>query len=114
MARRDVMAGLLGRRLSERRRDSLSWPSPARLARTKETSGVSRSEGPRVAYSREDAEGGRGTAPAHLRGAAAGGGAAMTAFIFASFTALFVTVNPIKGAAVFAVLSKSRSRPQQR
>ena len=38
----------------------------------------------------------------------------MSAFIFASFTALFVTVNPIKGAAVFAVLSKSRSRPQQR
>src|SRR5436190_20992056 len=38
----------------------------------------------------------------------------MSAFIFASFTALFVTVNPIKGAAVFAVLSKNRSRPQQR
>src|SRR4030095_1428184 len=37
----------------------------------------------------------------------------MSAFIFASFTALFVTVNPIKGAAVFAVLSQKRSRPQQ-
>jgi multiple antibiotic resistance protein len=36
------------------------------------------------------------------------------AFILASFTTLFVTVNPIKGAAVFAVLSKNRSRPQQR
>jgi len=38
----------------------------------------------------------------------------MTAFILASFTALFVTVNPIKGAAVFAVLSKENSRAEQR
>jgi len=38
----------------------------------------------------------------------------MIAFILASFTALFVTVNPIKGAAVFAVLSKENSRPEQR
>ena len=38
----------------------------------------------------------------------------MRAFILASFTTLFVTVNPIKGAAVFAVLSKDRSRPHQR
>ena len=38
----------------------------------------------------------------------------MSAFILASFTTLFVTVNPIKGAAVFAVISKDRSRPQQR
>ena len=37
----------------------------------------------------------------------------MTAFALASFTALFVTVNPIKGAAVFAVLSKQDSRAQQ-
>ena len=41
-------------------------------------------------------------------------GATMSAFILASFTALFVTVNPIKGAAVFAVLSRSSSRAQQR
>ena len=38
----------------------------------------------------------------------------MTAFVLASFTALFVTVNPIKGAAVFAVLSKGDSRAEQR
>ena len=38
----------------------------------------------------------------------------MTAFVLGSFTALFVTVNPIKGAAVFAVLSKHFSRPEQR
>jgi multiple antibiotic resistance protein len=38
----------------------------------------------------------------------------MSAFIFASFTTLFVTVNPLKGAAVFAVPSKNRTRPQQR
>src|SRR4030095_524011 len=38
----------------------------------------------------------------------------MTAFALASFTDLFVTVNPIKGAAVFAVLSKQDSRAQQR
>jgi len=38
----------------------------------------------------------------------------MSAFILASFTALFVTVNPIKGAAVFAVLSRNSSRAQQR
>ena len=30
----------------------------------------------------------------------------MSAFVLASFAALFVTVNPIKGAAVFAVLSE--------
>jgi len=38
----------------------------------------------------------------------------MTAFVLGSLTALFVTVNPIKGAAVFAVLSKQASRPEQR
>jgi multiple antibiotic resistance protein len=38
----------------------------------------------------------------------------MTEFVLGSFTALFVTVNPIKGAAVFAVLSRAASRPQQR
>ena len=38
----------------------------------------------------------------------------MTAFVLASFTALFVTVNPIKGAAVFAVLAKQDSRAEQR
>src|SRR5262245_35799071 len=40
--------------------------------------------------------------------------ATMITFILASFTALFVTVNPIKGAALFAVLSKDSSRAQQR
>ena len=34
--------------------------------------------------------------------------------MFASFTALFVTVNPINGAAVFAVLAKDASRAEQR
>jgi multiple antibiotic resistance protein len=38
----------------------------------------------------------------------------MTAFLLTSFTALFVTVNPIKGAAVFAVLSKEDSRATRR
>lgn len=38
----------------------------------------------------------------------------MTAFVLASFTAFFVTVNPIKGAAVFAVLSKQDSRAERR
>ena len=38
----------------------------------------------------------------------------MTAFVLGSFTALFVTVNPIKGAALFAVLSKNASRVEQR
>jgi len=38
----------------------------------------------------------------------------MSGFILASFTALFVTVNPIKGAAVFAVLARNSSRVQQR
>jgi multiple antibiotic resistance protein len=38
----------------------------------------------------------------------------MTAFVLGSFTALFVTVNPIKGAVVFAVLSKHASRLEQR
>jgi len=38
----------------------------------------------------------------------------MIAFVLPSFTALFVTVNPIKGAAVFAVLSKRDSRPERR
>src|SRR5262245_5583750 len=38
----------------------------------------------------------------------------MSAFILGSFTALFVTVNPIKGAALFAVLCKSASRIEQR
>ena len=38
----------------------------------------------------------------------------MSAFILASFTALFVTVNPIKGAALFAVLARNSSRAQQR
>jgi multiple antibiotic resistance protein len=41
-------------------------------------------------------------------------GTTMSAFVLASFTALFVTVNPIKGAAVFAVLSRNSSRAQQR
>ena len=41
-------------------------------------------------------------------------GRGMTAFVLGSFTALFVTVNPIKGAAVFAVLSKHASRLEQR
>ena len=35
-------------------------------------------------------------------------------FVLGSFTALFVTVNPIKGAAVFAVLSREASRLEQR
>jgi multiple antibiotic resistance protein len=39
---------------------------------------------------------------------------AMMTFVLSSFTALFVTVNPIKGAAVFAVLSRGVSRPEQR
>ena len=38
----------------------------------------------------------------------------ITAFVLGSFTALFVTVNPIKGAAVFAVLSKQAPPPEQR
>ena len=38
----------------------------------------------------------------------------MTAFLLTSFIALFVTVNPIKGAAVFAVLSKEDSRATRR
>jgi len=38
----------------------------------------------------------------------------MTAFVLGSLTALFVTVNPIKGAAVFAVLSKHFSCLEQR
>jgi multiple antibiotic resistance protein len=35
-------------------------------------------------------------------------------YVLASFTALFVTVNPIKGAALFAVLCKDASRAEQR
>jgi multiple antibiotic resistance protein len=38
----------------------------------------------------------------------------LTAFVLGSFTALFVTVNPIKGAAVFAVLSKQASPLERR
>ena len=38
----------------------------------------------------------------------------MLAYVLASFTALFVTVNPIKGAALFAVLCKDASRAEQR
>ena len=38
----------------------------------------------------------------------------MMAFVFGSFTALFVTVNPVKGSAVFAVLSRDASRAEQR
>jgi len=38
----------------------------------------------------------------------------MTEFALASFTALFVTVNPLKGAAVFAVLSEGASLAEQR
>ena len=38
----------------------------------------------------------------------------MLAFVLSSFTALFVTVNPIKGAAIFAVLSRNASRREQR
>jgi len=38
----------------------------------------------------------------------------ISAFVLGSFTALFVTVNPIKGAAVFAILSKNTSRQAQR
>src|SRR5262245_3947625 len=38
----------------------------------------------------------------------------MSTFILASFTALFVTVNPIKGAGVFSVLARNISRAQQR
>ena len=37
----------------------------------------------------------------------------MRAFVLASFTALFVTVNPINGAAVFAILARNASRAQQ-
>src|SRR5262249_5337387 len=52
------------------------------------------------------------------RGLTAGAGqrrvSPMTAFLLTSFTALFVTVNPIKGAAVFAVLSKEDSRTVRR
>jgi multiple antibiotic resistance protein len=39
---------------------------------------------------------------------------AMIEFALASFTALFVTVNPIKGATVFAVLIEGASRAEQR
>src|SRR5215468_11865570 len=38
----------------------------------------------------------------------------MLAYVLASFTALFVTVNPIKGAALFAVLCKDASSAEQR
>jgi len=38
----------------------------------------------------------------------------VTAYVLASFTALFVTVNPIKGAALFAVLCKDASSAEQR
>ena len=38
----------------------------------------------------------------------------MTAFVLASFTALFVTINPIKGATVFAVLTEGASVAEQR
>src|SRR5262249_53711799 len=38
----------------------------------------------------------------------------MLAFVLGSFTALFVTVNPIKGSAVFAVLSRDTSRAEQK
>jgi len=38
----------------------------------------------------------------------------MRAFVLASFTALFVTVNPINGAAFFAVLARDVSRTEQR
>jgi multiple antibiotic resistance protein len=37
----------------------------------------------------------------------------MRAFVLASFTALFVTVNPINGAAVFAILARHASRAEQ-
>jgi multiple antibiotic resistance protein len=37
----------------------------------------------------------------------------MIAFVLGSFAALFVTVNPIKGAAVFAVLARAASRGEQ-
>ena len=37
----------------------------------------------------------------------------MRAFVLASFTALFVTVNPINGAAVFAILARNASRAEQ-
>src|SRR5262249_24609372 len=47
-------------------------------------------------------------------GAGVVGNGSMTAFVLGSLTALFVTVNPIKGAAVFAVLSKHFSRLEQR
>jgi multiple antibiotic resistance protein len=38
----------------------------------------------------------------------------MTTYVLASFTALFVTVNPVKGATVFAVLSEGATRQEQR
>ena len=38
----------------------------------------------------------------------------MRAFFSASFTALFVTVNQVNGAAFFAVLSRDASRAEQR
>jgi multiple antibiotic resistance protein len=38
----------------------------------------------------------------------------MGEFVLASFTALFVTVNPIKGAALFAVLAEAAPRAAQR
>jgi multiple antibiotic resistance protein len=38
----------------------------------------------------------------------------MIAFVLAAFTALFVTVNPIKGAALFAVLSGGALAGEQR
>ncbi len=38
----------------------------------------------------------------------------MAEFVLASFTALFVTVNPLKGAAIFAVLSEGASEREQR
>src|SRR5215472_11499205 len=37
----------------------------------------------------------------------------MRAFVLASFTAFFVTVNPINGAAVFAILARNASRAEQ-
>jgi len=42
------------------------------------------------------------------------GAAMIESFVLASFTALFVTINPLNGAAMFAVLAKDESRAEQR
>ncbi len=67
-----------------------------------------------VGCARDDGEGVQSPAKARRPGAAAGRATAMTEFDLASFAALFVTVNPLKGAAVFAVLSEGAPLAEQR